>query len=137
MPTSVAGEVSLNANDYDLGMHRKIARRDFVNGISVAAAGGFTLPRWAQAQEFAPEQSPDYYPPARTGMRGDHAGSFEAAHVTLTQGAHIGIAPDAPEELVARMAEVTDRAGEQVPMSGAAQGTVEIGKAMAAAKALA
>jgi len=65
------------------------------------------------------------------------AGSFEAAHITLTQGAHIGIAPDAPEELVARMAEVTDRAGEQVPMSGAAQGTLEIGKAMAAAKALA
>ncbi|MEJ8845953.1 SDR family oxidoreductase [Variovorax rhizosphaerae] len=65
------------------------------------------------------------------------AGSFEAAHITLTQGAYIGIAPDAPEELVARMAEVTDREGEQVPMSGSAQGTVEIGKAMAAAKALA
>ncbi|WP_213958308.1 MULTISPECIES: SDR family oxidoreductase [unclassified Variovorax] len=65
------------------------------------------------------------------------AGSFEAAHITLTQGAYIGIAPDAPEELLARLAEVTDRAGEQVPMSGAAQGTVEIGKAMAAAKALA
>ncbi|MEJ8855264.1 SDR family oxidoreductase [Variovorax robiniae] len=65
------------------------------------------------------------------------AGAFEAAHITLTQGVHIGIAPDAPEELVARMAEVTDRAGEQVPMSGAAQGAVEIGKAMEAAKALA
>jgi spermidine dehydrogenase len=61
-------------------MHRKITRRDFVNGISVAAAGALTLPLWAQAQEFTPEQSPDYYPPARTGMRGDHEGSFEAAH---------------------------------------------------------
>ena len=61
-------------------MHRKITRRDFVNGISVATAGALTLPLWAQEQEFAPEQAPDYYPPARTGMRGDHEGSFEAAH---------------------------------------------------------
>jgi len=61
-------------------MDRKITRRDFVNGVSVAAAGALTLPLWAQAQEFAPERSPDYYPPARTGMRGDHEGSFEAAH---------------------------------------------------------
>ena len=68
----------LNASDHDLGMHRKITRRDFVNGISVAAAGALTLPLWAQ--EFAPEQSADYYPPARTGLRGDHEGSFEAAH---------------------------------------------------------
>lgn len=60
-------------------MHRSISRRDFVNGASVAA-GAALLPRWAMAQEFAPEQSPDYYPPARTGMRGDHPGSFEVAH---------------------------------------------------------
>jgi len=31
-------------------------------------------------QEFAPEQAPDYYPPAQTGMRGSHPGSFEVAH---------------------------------------------------------
>ena len=61
-------------------MHRKITRRDFVNGISVLTAGALTLPRFVQAQEFAPEQSPDYDPPARTGMRGDHEGSFEVAH---------------------------------------------------------
>ena len=70
----------MNARDRDLGMHRNISRRDFVNGSSVAAAGAAFLPRWATAQEFAPEQSPGYYPPARTGMRGDHPGSFEAAH---------------------------------------------------------
>ena len=61
-------------------MGRQISRRDFVNGISVGAAGAALLPQWLAAQEFAPEQSPDYYPPARTGMRGDHPGSFEAAH---------------------------------------------------------
>jgi len=70
----------MNANDRNLGMGRKITRRDFVNGISVAATGALSLPRWAEGQEFAPEQSADYYPPARTRMRGDHAGSFEVAH---------------------------------------------------------
>lgn len=66
--------------DRTLGMHRKITRRDFVNGIRVSAAGAFLLPQIAAAQEFAPEQAPGYYPPALTGMRGDHVGSFEAAH---------------------------------------------------------
>ena len=70
----------LGPSDRDLGMSRNITRRDFVNGISAAAAGAALLPQWAQAQEFAPEQAPDYYPPARTGMRGDHPGSFEVAH---------------------------------------------------------
>src|ERR1700728_4030686 len=70
----------MNARDRGLGMSRNITRRDFVNGISAATAGAALLPRWAEAQEFAPEQSPDYYPPALTGMRGDHPGSFEVAH---------------------------------------------------------
>ena len=61
------------------------------------------------------------------------AGGFEAAHVTLTQGVFVGIGDDAPEELAARLAEVTDRQGEQVPQSGSAQGTIEIGKATQAA----
>ncbi|MGJ7570263.1 SDR family oxidoreductase [Variovorax sp. RB2P76] len=62
------------------------------------------------------------------------AGTFEAAHITMTQGAWVGIGPDAPEQLAARLAEVTSREGEVVPQSGAAQGTNEVGKAMANAK---
>ena len=53
------------------------------------------------------------------------AGGFEAAHVTLTQGASIGTGPDAPEQLAARLAQVLDRAGEMVPASGAGQGANE------------
>lgn len=68
------------SEDRTMGMRRKITRRDFVNGISVSAGGAFLLPQIAAAQEFAPEQAPDYYPPALTGLRGDHVGSFEAAH---------------------------------------------------------
>ena len=60
------------------------------------------------------------------------AGTFEAAHITLTQGVHLGIGSEVPEHLAARLAEVTNRAGEQVPQSGAAQGTNEVAKAMAA-----
>ena len=60
------------------------------------------------------------------------AGSFEAAHITLTQGIHLGMGPTVPEQLAERLAEVTARDGEQVPASGAAQGTLEVGKALAA-----
>ncbi|HTR37649.1 MAG TPA: NAD(P)/FAD-dependent oxidoreductase [Bryobacteraceae bacterium] len=73
-------ESNLSADDRDLGMDREITRRDFVNGVSLGVAGAALLPQWAAAQEFAPEQAPGYYPPARTGMRGDHPGSFEVAH---------------------------------------------------------
>ncbi len=54
------------------------------------------------------------------------AGSFEAAYVTLTQGLHIGSGPDAPERLLAALAQVQHRAGETVPQSGAEQGANEI-----------
>jgi len=60
------------------------------------------------------------------------AGSFEAAHVTMTQGVYIGTGPDAPEQLATRLAEVVARDGEQVPANGGAQGTLEVQKAMAA-----
>ena len=60
------------------------------------------------------------------------AGSFEVAHITLTQGVHLGLTPDTPERLAAALAQVTDRHGETVPLSGSAQGTLEVGKAMAA-----
>ncbi|WP_418119836.1 SDR family NAD(P)-dependent oxidoreductase [Variovorax sp. 350MFTsu5.1] len=62
------------------------------------------------------------------------AGTFEAAHITLTQGAWLGIEADTPEQLAARLSEVTDREGEVVPQSGAAQGANEVAKGMANAK---
>ena len=62
------------------------------------------------------------------------AGTFEAAHVTLTSGIHLGLGSEVPEQLAERLAEVTSRDGETVPTSGAAQGTNEVGQAMAARK---
>ncbi|PIT82654.1 SDR family NAD(P)-dependent oxidoreductase [Limnohabitans sp. 15K] len=60
------------------------------------------------------------------------AGSFEVAHITLTQGVHLGVGPDTADRLAAAMAQVTDRQGETVPLSGSAQGALEVGKALAA-----
>ncbi|HEY2683573.1 MAG TPA: FAD/NAD(P)-binding protein [Steroidobacteraceae bacterium] len=65
----------MNQLDRSLGMSEQISRRDFINGVAVAA-GSLALPfsSWAQASDDAG------YPPARMGMRGSHPGSFEAAH---------------------------------------------------------
>ena len=54
------------------------------------------------------------------------AGSFEAAHITLTQGEFIGTDAEAPERLAQRLAQVMQRDGEVVPGSGAAQGANEM-----------
>ena len=58
------------------------------------------------------------------------AGVFEAAHITLTPGAWIGADAQAPERLLERLADVTDRTGEIVPKDGSAQGTNEVGQAL-------
>lgn len=60
------------------------------------------------------------------------AGSFESASITLSRGAYIGMGPDADEELAARLSEVTDRAGDTVPGSGAGQYENELRLARAA-----
>ncbi len=48
-------------------------RRDFLNGTALAIAAGLTPAAQLAAQ-------PSRYPPALTGLRGQHAGSFEVAH---------------------------------------------------------
>ena len=61
------------------------------------------------------------------------AGGFERAYVTITQGIR-AVGEDAPEQVAARFAEISDRAGEIVPEMGAAQGMIELTKAQAAHK---
>ncbi|HEV2362755.1 MAG TPA: NAD(P)-binding protein [Caulobacteraceae bacterium] len=61
-------------------MDREIDRRDFLNGVAIAA-GAALVPGAALAQAAPGTQdSPGYDPPILTGMRGSHPGSFEAAH---------------------------------------------------------
>jgi spermidine dehydrogenase len=72
--------------DHQLGMHRNITRRDFLNGVAVGV-GGAIAGTWMSGFAWAEEASassaqdvPGYYPPTRTGMRGSHPGAFETAH---------------------------------------------------------
>src|SRR6201996_412759 len=71
-----------DSNDKDLGMQRHITRRDFLNGIAVTSGLSMLPPHLLAAlqHDLDPEKSPDDYPPALTGLRGSHVGSFEAAH---------------------------------------------------------
>jgi spermidine dehydrogenase len=72
--------------DRELGMGCSITRRDFLNGVGIAV-GASAVPRnlaWlafgVPEPAFAPEKDPKYYPPAKTGLRGSHDGSWEVAH---------------------------------------------------------
>ena len=60
------------------------------------------------------------------------AGAFERAHITLTPGVFVGLPGDAAEQVAAQFEAISARDDEAVPESGAAQGTLEIGKAMRA-----
>ncbi len=73
-----------------LGAERIIPRRDFLQGALVGAASTLCGPLLCgvarAADGVASQDLSGYYPPALTGMRGSHPGSFEAAHA-LRDGA--------------------------------------------------
>ena len=67
-------------------MKTKVTRRDFLNGTQVAIGASLFSP-WTEVfgagnTEF--ELGPDYYPPALTGMRGSHDGSWETMHARVS-----------------------------------------------------
>ena len=111
-----------------------------VNCLAPTAATGMTaglLPPEALAK-----LTPERVSPGLIALVGDGAptrmillagaGSFECAHITMTQGIHLGDPADAAEQLCARLAEVQARADEVVPESGWAQYQQELSKAAAA-----
>jgi len=53
-----------------------IKRRDFLQGSAIALAGSTLAPELAVAANALKEA----YPPSKTGLRGNHPGSFEVAH---------------------------------------------------------
>ncbi len=67
----------MNRRDRELGMGRAITRRDLLGGMGVALSGSVLFP-WACTRKLTPSAAP--YPPALTGLRGSHPGSFEVAH---------------------------------------------------------
>ncbi|TWO68898.1 SDR family NAD(P)-dependent oxidoreductase [Caenimonas sedimenti] len=108
-----------------------------VNCLAPSAATGMTagvLPGEALAG-LAPEK----VSPGLIALVGDDAptrmvllagaGSFECAHVTMTQGVFIGEAGDAAERVRRSLDAIRDRAGERVPESGWEQYQLELSKA--------
>jgi spermidine dehydrogenase len=75
------------------GASRRIPRRDFLQGALLAAGTTLSgaLLRAVAAEDAA--EAAGYYPPALQGMRGAHAGSFEAAHALRDGAAPPEIAP--------------------------------------------
>ncbi|MGB5580832.1 MAG: NAD(P)-binding protein [Woeseia sp.] len=66
-------------------MKDKITRRDFLNGTQVAI-GASVLSPWSDllAAEKSFRLDADYYPPAKTGMRGSHDGAWETMHARVS-----------------------------------------------------
>jgi len=99
----LSGEiVKYEKRDRELGMDRCITRRDFLNGFGIAIGGSFVLSShgWLDSfglpqSPYAPENSPDYYPPALTGMRGSTNAAMEAGHALRDGGEWEKAAPDA------------------------------------------
>ena len=54
------------------------------------------------------------------------AGSFEAAHITLTRGVFVGAGPAAAEAILASWPKIVDQDGEIVPETGEQQGQLEL-----------
>ena len=75
--------MSERKQDWELGVDCPITRRDFLNGVAIGAGGLLAADPYLAAllaQETSPEKEPGYYPPALTGMRGNHDGTFTYAH---------------------------------------------------------
>ena len=63
----------------------QITRRDFMNGVALGVAAGLSL---SPVELLAMGRKKGVsYPPALTGMRGNHPGSFEVAHALSRYGA--------------------------------------------------
>ncbi len=71
----------MTRHDRDLGMGAPITRRDFLNGVAVGIGGALAAGRSSTSLDALVAQGAAApYPPALTGLRGSHVGSFEALH---------------------------------------------------------
>jgi spermidine dehydrogenase len=72
-------------SDRELGMHREISRRDFMQGAALGGLGLLAAPlagcHRTPPLRAAAQDLPGYYPPRLNGLRGSHPGAFEAAHL--------------------------------------------------------
>ena len=70
----------MKTEDRHLGMDRPISRRDLLHGVGAMAAASLVPGQSMANQILAPAAGSAGYPPALTGMRGNHDGSFDIVH---------------------------------------------------------
>ena len=83
-------------------MKNKVTRRDFLNGTQVAIGASLLSP-WTDVFGADPEKfalGPDYYPPAKTGLRGSHEGSWETMHAKVSGATWARTSPEEDVDLV-------------------------------------
>jgi spermidine dehydrogenase len=83
-------------------MKDNITRRDFLNGTQVAIGASLISP-WAEVFGADPVKfalGPDYYPPAKTGLRGSHDGAWETMHARVSGATWPKSAPEDEYDLV-------------------------------------
>jgi spermidine dehydrogenase len=83
-------------------MKDKVTRRDFLNGTQVAIGASLLSP-WtevfgADASKF--NLGTEYYPPAKTGLRGSHDGSWETMHARVSGATWPASTPEEDFDLV-------------------------------------
>jgi NAD(P)-dependent dehydrogenase (short-subunit alcohol dehydrogenase family) len=110
-----------------------------VNCLAPTAATGMT--EGVLDAESLKMLAPERVSPALLALVGDDAptrailcagaGHFAAANITLTQGAYVGTAADAGEQVVVRWDEIKDREHEIVPTYGFVQAEREVEAAKA------
>ncbi len=69
--------------------------------------------------------------PTRTVLNAG-AGVVASTHIALTPGVYVGAGADAPEQVLHHLGDITSRAGDSVPASGAGQTQQEISTVLAA-----
>lgn len=127
-----------------VGFMQTLALEGARHGIRVNCLAPTAATRMTQGlmpQEALDALKPEAVVPAMLVMACEHAptrtilcaggGTYEAAHITLTRGLHLGLTDDTPERLLAQLGEVTDPTGQTIPGSGAEQGENELRLAQA------
>jgi spermidine dehydrogenase len=83
-------------------MKDKVTRRDFLNGTQVAIGASLLSP-WTEvfgADDSKFRLGANYYPPAKTGLRGSHDGSWETMHARVSGATWPKSAPEEDFDLV-------------------------------------
>jgi NAD(P)-dependent dehydrogenase (short-subunit alcohol dehydrogenase family) len=118
-----------------VGLMKTLALEGAKAGVHVNAIAPVALTRMTEDLPIPPEMAarigPETVSPAALYLVSEGAptgmilaaggGGFEASHVTLTRGIHVGEGEMTPETVAARIAEIRARDGETAPQSGAAQ----------------